>query len=154
MNQGRALLTLLHKRYTMSNPINKENFYEKLLELGSRLPPFQEIWRIPANRVEGCQSLMYLHTYLQEERLYFVADADALISRGIAAVWISHYQGCSPKELWMPPPFLSSFETHLSMTRTHGAMAFWNTMKRHAVGLLSATNKSPQDTSEILVPLP
>ena len=82
-----------------------ESKYEKIIELGLKLPPLPKEEKTPLNLVAGCQSKTYITVKVQEDKtLYFTADSDALISKGLAALLIQIYQGEKPEALLLCPP--------------------------------------------------
>lgn len=112
--------------------------YEKIIEMGKGLPPLPEAARIQENLVQGCQSILYLETTLKDGLIYFNADSDALISKGLAALLIYVYSGETPESLFKEPPlFLKEIGLHqaLSPARSNGLASLYQTMKTHAIKL-------------------
>lgn len=74
-----------------------------LIDLGFELPPMPETEKTEANRVHGCQSMVWLTTGLQESEgrkvLRINADSDALIVKGLIAVLLAIYQNRTPDEV-------------------------------------------------------
>ncbi len=100
-----------------------EERYKHLIELGKRMPAMNEVNRIPANLVKGCQSQVWLHADLKDGRIYFEADSDASIVKGIVALLVNVYSGSTPDEiLTTKPTFLEDIglREHLSMSRANG----------------------------------
>lgn len=83
---------------------DREEIYQKIMNFGQKLPSFNPEWKKEENRVMGCQSLMYLHTEAREGRLFFYADSDALISKGLASLLIFAYSGRSAEEILKSQP--------------------------------------------------
>src|SRR3954468_22775175 len=75
---------------------SQEMRYQKIIEMGQKLPPLEDAARIPCNLIPGCQSIMYLKTIYENGKLYFNADSEALISKGLAALLIYVYSGEEP----------------------------------------------------------
>ena len=73
--------------------------YEYIIELGGQLPALDEKYQIPAYKVQGCQSQIWLHPYEEEGKLYFEANGDALIAKGLVQILIRIYSGHSPTEI-------------------------------------------------------
>ncbi|MBP9841460.1 MAG: SufE family protein [Simkaniaceae bacterium] len=110
-----------------------EEKYQYLILLGSQLPPFPKEEEIEANRVLGCQSLMYLSTTCKDGLIFFNASSDALISRGLAALLISVYSGMPSKViLTHTPSFLHELGIFASLTpsRSNGLMSLHLKMKQ------------------------
>lgn len=83
-----------------------EETYQKIIELGKTLPKFPEEDKVSENLVTGCQSILYLTGELKENLLYFSVYSDALISRGLGALLLKLYNGCTPKEILNTPPVI------------------------------------------------
>jgi cysteine desulfuration protein SufE len=100
-----------------------EERYKHLIDLGKKMPPMNEANKIPANLVKGCQSQVWLHADLVDDKIIFEADSDASIVKGIIALLITVYSGSTPEEiLSTKPTFLEEIglREHLSMSRANG----------------------------------
>jgi len=73
--------------------------YEYIIELGGQLPALDEKYQTPAYKVQGCQSQIWLHPYEEEGKLYFEANGDALIAKGLVQILIRIYSGHSAIEI-------------------------------------------------------
>jgi cysteine desulfuration protein SufE len=121
---------------------SQEAIYQQIMQLGQQLPAFNPDWAIDSNRVSGCQSLMYVHTELKDDKLYFYAHSDALISKGLAALLIYTYEGQEADVfLKSQPLFLKELGilSSLSPTRANGVASLWVKMRQQAIALLSAS---------------
>lgn len=119
--------------------LTQEAKYAKIIELGRELPKLAEEHKIASNLVKGCQSQMYLHAYLTENKVVFEAEADALISAGLASLLIKIYSGESPETiLKCPPTFLEEIgiSASLSPNRANGLYSLHLQMKQEALRLL------------------
>lgn len=67
--------------------------YQVLLELGKKLPKISEKSKTSSQKVEGCQSLMYLSSTINNNKIYYEAESDALISAGLAYVMTYMFSG-------------------------------------------------------------
>lgn len=113
--------------------------YQKIIELGRQLPPFNPTARIPANLVPGCQSVMHLETSFHDDKLFFNADSDALISKGLAALLIATYSEESPQAVAnCPPSFIKAIGLHnaLSPARSNGLASLYHKMRQEALKYL------------------
>jgi len=100
-----------------------EDRYKHLIELGKKMPPMKEEYKIPENLIKGCQSQVWLHAELVGDKILFSADSDASIVKGIVALLIEVYSNSSPDEiLSTKPTFLEDIglREHLSMSRANG----------------------------------
>ena len=73
--------------------------YEYLIELGKSLEPFPEEKKTEDRLIKGCQSRVWLDSELRDGRLFFTADSDAIITRGIISLLVSVYSGRTPEEV-------------------------------------------------------
>jgi cysteine desulfuration protein SufE len=113
--------------------------YAKIIDLGKALPAFPLEAKTPINEVKGCQSIMHLLTNKEEGKLYFQAESDALISKGLAALLIAVYSGESPEAiLKCPPTYLEEIGITASLTpnRANGLYSIHLRMKQEALKAL------------------
>ena len=73
--------------------------YEYLIELGKNLEMFHEEQKTEDKLIKGCQSRVWLDWELKDGRLFFNADSDAIITKGIISLLISVYSGRTPEEI-------------------------------------------------------
>lgn len=110
--------------------------YQKIIELGQKLPPFNPSARTPANLVPGCQSIMYLEANLKDSVLILNADSEALISKGLAALLIMAYSGETPSTMaHCPPSFIQEIglQSALSPARSSGLASLYHKMRQIAL---------------------
>jgi len=110
--------------------------YQKIIELGKKLPPFPESEKISEYVVKGCQSIMYLSAKLEEGKVFFAVGSDALISAGLAAILIQVYSGETPEAiLKCPPAYLEELGIGASLTqsRANGLYSIHLRMKQEAL---------------------
>jgi cysteine desulfuration protein SufE len=110
----------IKKKFSSLSSIDK---YNLLMEMGQKLSPLNDAFKIEENRIKGCQSILYLHPELKDHKLFFYASSDALISKGLAALLIAIYSGETPETiLSTPPTFLQEMGIlqSLSPTRSNG----------------------------------
>jgi cysteine desulfuration protein SufE len=124
-----------------------QEIYAKLILWGPKLGPFDPLQRQDENRVSGCQSIMYFYSTFEKGRLYFAADSDALISKGLAALLIHLYSGETPEAILKNPPIL--FEElgiigSLTPGRANGLSSLYLRMKQEAIRGLSAKLQEPE----------
>ncbi len=118
-----------------------EERYHMLMEMGRRLPPLPQELKTPDRVVKGCQSTLYLHSFLKEGKLFFEASSEALISAGLAALLIAVYSGETPETiLKCPPHFISELgiPASLSPSRSNGLAHIHLRMKQDALNFLIA----------------
>ena len=109
--------------------------YQYLIDLGRRLPEFPESERSDANRIRGCQSLVWFVADLAGDRIRFHAICDAAIVSGLIAVLLRIYSDKKPADiLATPPDFIEALqlEQHLSPTRSNGLASMLKAIRRMA----------------------
>ncbi len=109
--------------------------YEYIIELGKNLPVFHEEQKTDEKLIKGCQSRVWLDWKLEDGLLYFTADSDAIITKGIISLLISVYSERTPKEI-ADDDFLFieqlGLRENLSPTRANGLASMIDTIKRIA----------------------
>ena len=112
---------------------SQEMRYQKIIEMGRCLPPFDAAARLPSNLIPGCQSIMHLETRYEKGLLYFNADSEALISKGLAALLIYVYSGEEPAVIAeCPPSFIAEIglTASLSPSRSSGLASLYHRMRQ------------------------
>lgn len=107
--------------------------YEYLIELGKGLQPFPEDKKTEDRLIKGCQSRVWLDCEKRDGRLWFTADSDAIITKGIISLLIDVYSGCTPEEIAGDDfAFLEEIglRENLSPTRANGLVSMIETIKR------------------------
>lgn len=109
--------------------------YEYLIELGKSLEPFPEEKKTEDRLIKGCQSRVWLDCEKRDGRLWFTADSDAIITKGIISLLIDVYSGCTPEEIAGDDfAFLEEIglRENLSPTRANGLVSMIETIKKNA----------------------
>ena len=109
--------------------------YEYLIEKGRSLPPLPEGEKTEDKLIKGCQSRVWLDCSLRDGRLYFTADSDAIITRGIISLLIGVYSGATPAEIAADDfAFVDTIglRQNLSPTRAGGLASMIETIRRVA----------------------
>lgn len=111
--------------------------YQKIIELGAKLPPFPQEHKTAKNIVSGCQSIVYLHCSQKEDgKLYFEASSEALISSGLAMLALSAYSGLLPEEILQTPAnFVEELGLGKSLTpgRSNGLLSMLTLIKQKSL---------------------
>ena len=100
--------------------------YQYLIDLGKRLPSFPDDWKTEANRLQGCQSKVWIVPEARDGRLYFAAASDSSIVSGLVYLALRVYSGRTPAEIRATAPdFVQAIglSKHLSPTRSNGFAA-------------------------------
>ena len=109
--------------------------YEYLIELGKALDPFPDEKKTDDRLIKGCQSRVWLDARKEDGRIYFSADSDAIITKGIISLLISVYSGRTPEEIAGDDfGFVAEIglKENLSPTRANGLVSMIETIKKLA----------------------
>jgi len=110
--------------------------YEYLIDFGKSLPLIDEQYKTEENRIHGCQSRVWLHAEMKENQLFFYADSDAIITKGIVGLLVKVLSGHTPKEIAETELYFIEkigLKEHLSPTRANGLVSMIKKMKILAV---------------------
>ena len=113
--------------------------YEYLIELGKNLEPYEEAYKTDEYLIKGCQSRVWLKSELRDGRLYFSADSDAIITRGIIALLVDVYSGRTAQEIAADDfGFIEEIglKENLSPTRSNGLVSMIATIRQTAESAL------------------
>lgn len=109
--------------------------YEYIIELGKSLPSYPENLKTDDRLIKGCQSRVWMESERRDGKLYFIADSDAIITKGIISLLIKVYSGCSPEEIMADDfGFLETIglRQNLSPTRAGGLASMIEKIKNTA----------------------
>jgi cysteine desulfuration protein SufE len=110
--------------------------YNHLIEMGKELKMIDEKYRVQNNLINGCQSRVWLHATYQDGKVYFSADSDAVITKGLVSLMIRVLDGQSPDDILNADlGFLEKIglKEHLSPTRSNGLTSMVKQMKLYAL---------------------
>jgi cysteine desulfuration protein SufE len=110
--------------------------YEYIIDLGKKLPPLEDRFKIDENRVRGCQSTVWLVADYKDGKVHFKAESDAVIVKGLISMLIRVLSGHTPDEIMQAPlNFIREIgmTTHLAQTRSNGLLAMVKQMKHYAL---------------------
>ncbi|MBZ0178011.1 MAG: SufE family protein [Melioribacteraceae bacterium] len=123
---------------------NWEDKYSYLIKVGKELNDFPEEYRTDKNKLDGCQSQVWINADFKNGKIILQADSDAMIVKGLIALLIKVYSGHSPDEiLTNPPEFLATIgiDSHLSPTRKNGLGAMLKQIQLYAVAFKALKSK-------------
>lgn len=109
--------------------------YNYLIEMGRSVPIIDETQKTDANLIVGCQSRVWLSSEYKDGNIYFTADSDAVITKGIAYLLIRVFSGHTPSEIVeAETTFLDQIglKEHLSPTRSNGLLSMVKQIKLYA----------------------
>ncbi len=110
--------------------------YAYIIEQGNALPPLDEQYKTPDNIIEGCQSRVWLQTGYRDGKLYFQAESDAVIVKGLLALVLRVFNERTPDEIidsdlrFMKEIGLTE---HLSPTRANGLLSVIKQIRFYAL---------------------
>jgi cysteine desulfuration protein SufE len=118
--------------------------YALIIEQGNSLLPLDEKYKTPENIIEGCQSRVWLQTDYRDERLWFQAESDAIIVKGLLALVLRVFNGRTPDEIigndlrFMKEIGLAE---HLSPTRSNGLLSVIKQIRFYAIAYKTKAEK-------------
>ncbi len=110
--------------------------YTYLIELGNELAPIDVAYKVDQNLIRGCQSRVWLQQRMEGDHLFFDAESDALIVKGLVALLMKVFSGRTPQEILDADPYFIDeigLKQHLSPTRSNGLMAMVKQIKLYAL---------------------
>ena len=117
--------------------------YEYMIELGKSLPPIDPQYKTDDNIIKGCQSKVWVHADLEDNKLVFTADSDAIITKGIIAILIRVFSHQHPDAiLEADTAFIDKIglKEHLSPTRANGLVSMIKQLKMYAIAFKTQLN--------------
>ncbi len=110
--------------------------YEYIIDLGKNLEPLDPMYKTDENRVRGCQSSVWLNARYEDGKIFFRADSDAVIVKGLISMLIRVLSGHTPEEIVQARlHFIQEIgmTTHLAQTRSNGLLSMVKQMKHYAL---------------------
>ena len=110
--------------------------YAYLIDLGKECPVIDEKDKTDSNLIKGCQSRVWLSCEHRDGRLWFKADSDAVITKGIIALLIRTFNGQTPKDILDADlHFIDviGLKEHLSPSRSNGLVSMIKQIKAYAL---------------------
>lgn len=113
-----------------------EDKYEYIIDMGKKLPVLEDEHKLDENKIKGCQSTVWLVASYNEGRVFFKADSDAVIVKGLISMLIKVLSGHTPTEIIDARlDFIREIGmmTHLAQTRSNGLLSMIKQMKNYAI---------------------
>ncbi|MDO4981418.1 MAG: SufE family protein [Prevotellaceae bacterium] len=110
--------------------------YQLLIDLGNEQEPLDDKYKTESNLIDGCQSRVWLQADYKDGALWFTAESDALIVKGIVALLIRVLSGHTPQEILDADLYFIDrigLREHLSPTRSNGLLAMVKQIKAYAL---------------------
>ena len=114
-----------------------EERYQYMIDLG------EEKYKTDDNIIKGCQSKVWVHANMQDDKINFTADSDAIITKGIIAILIRAFSNQHPKDiLEANTDFIDKIglKEHLSPTRANGLVSMIKQLKLYAIAYQTQLN--------------
>ena len=114
--------------------------YEYIIELGKSLPLIEGTYKTEENIIKGCQSKVWIHGELDDDKVIFTADSDAILTKGIIALLLRVFSGFTPQEILdANTTFIDEIglKEHLSATRANGLVSMIKQLKLYAIAFQS-----------------
>ncbi|HEU5053214.1 MAG TPA: SufE family protein [Hanamia sp.] len=113
-----------------------EEKYEYIIDLGKKLEPLDDKFKKEENIIKGCQSTVWLVSEFKDGKVFYKADSDAVIVKGLISMLIKVLSGNTPEEILDAKlDFINKIGmmTHLAQTRSNGLVAMIKQMKNYAL---------------------
>lgn len=113
-----------------------EEKYEYVIDLGKKLEPLEDKYKVEENIIKGCQSTVWLIADFKDGKIFYNADSDAVIVKGLVSMLIQVLSGHSPKDILEAKlDFINEIGmmAHLAQTRSNGLVAMIKQMKNYAL---------------------
>lgn len=110
--------------------------YQYLIDLGNDISPLSDEFKTEDNLIDGCQSKVWLHAGIQDGKINFKADSDAVITKGIISLLLKVYNNRTPAEILENDVYFIEeigLRENLSPTRANGLLAMIKKIKLYAM---------------------
>jgi cysteine desulfuration protein SufE len=117
--------------------------YEYMIDLGKSLPLIDPKYKTDNHIIKGCQSKVWVHADMEDDKVIFTADSDAIITKGIIAILIRAFSNHSPQEILdADTTFIDQIglKEHLSPTRANGLVSMIKQLKLYALAYQTQLN--------------
>lgn len=117
--------------------------YEYMIDLGKSLPLIDEAFKTEDYIIKGCQSKVWVHATMDDGKVTFTADSDAIITKGIIAILIRAFSNQAPQDIIeADTAFIDEIglKEHLSPTRANGLVSMIKQIKLYAVAYQTQLN--------------
>ncbi|MCX2485632.1 SufE family protein [Pedobacter sp. MR2016-24] len=118
--------------------------YENIIEIGKELPLIDPKYKIPENLIKGCQSNVWLHPEFEDGKIFFTADSDAIITKGLISMMIKVLSGHTPTDIVNAELYFIDtigLQNHLSPNRSNGLLSMLKQMKMYAAAFQTQESK-------------
>lgn len=115
---------------------NWDDKYEYIIDLGKRLAPLEDQYKKDENKVRGCQSTVWLVADYRDGKMFYKAESDAVIVKGLISLLIRVLSGQTPDDIVNARlDFINEIGmmSHLAQTRSNGLLAMVKQIKNYAL---------------------
>lgn len=119
--------------------------YEYIIQLGKDLPLIDPQYKTDDNLIRGCQSKVWMHPEYTDGKIFFTADSDAVITKGLVSLVIRVLSGHTPKEITESELYFIDaigLSSHLSPTRSNGLLSMVKQIKLYALAFQAKSLQS------------
>jgi len=117
--------------------------YEYLIELGKSLPIIDQQYKLDENIIKGCQSKVWLYSEMNNTKINFTADSDAILTKGLVALLLRVFSNQTPEDILMADTLFIDqigLKEHLSPTRANGLVSMLKQIKLYAIAQQTNTS--------------
>ena len=117
--------------------------YEYLIELGKSLPIIDQEHKQDENIIKGCQSKVWLYSEMNQNKVNFTADSDAILTKGLVALLLRVFSNQTPEDILLADThFIDQIglKEHLSPTRANGLVSMLKQIKLYAIAQQANTS--------------
>ncbi len=110
--------------------------YAYIIEIGKNIPELPSEFKTDENIIRGCQSKVWMTSKLENNKVNYQADSDAIIVKGLIGLLLKTYSGHTPDQIINTEPYFINkigMSQHLSMTRSNGLASMVKQMKLDAL---------------------
>ena len=110
--------------------------YQLLIDMGNSLSPLDEQYKKPQYLIEGCQSRVWIHADYKEGKVFFEAESDTVIVKGLVYLLLKVLSGRTPDEILKTDLYFIErigLKEHLSPTRSNGFAAMLKQVRNYAL---------------------
>ena len=114
--------------------------YQYIIEIGQKLNPLEDKYKIDENKIKGCQSSVWLHAFGEDGKIFFEADSDSVFVKGEIALLMRVLSGQKAEEIVNAElKFIDALglRQHIAVTRANGLASMIKQMKLFALGIQS-----------------
>ena len=115
---------------------NWEDKYEYLIDMGKKLPKLDDAHKKDENKIRGCQSTVWMVSEYKDGKIFYKAESDAMIVKGLISMLIRVFSGQKPADIIAADmKFIDAIgmSTHLAQTRSNGLRSMIKQMKLDAM---------------------